>query len=242
MAIEGEQVVGDARLPGPLGRVLLAVLAVHRGPVSRHRIADLLWEGEPPPSYDRSLNPLLSKLRSALVEAGADRDLLASSSGAVELRRVADLWIDVEEATSALDHAEGALRRQEPREAWPPAAVATSIFRRPFLEGIDLGWVEEQRRVLHARLVRAFEATVDVWLALDDPAQAVVAAEQLLAVDPFRETSHARLIQAHLAQGNRAEALRAFGECERILRTELGVEPSAPVQAIYERALGTESR
>ena len=78
---------------------------------------------------------------------------------------------------------------------------------------------------------------MEVWLRLGDVGQLVVAARQLVAADPFRETSHERLIRAHLMAGNRAQALRAFAECERILRDGLGVEPSALVQRAYEEAL-----
>lgn len=167
---------------------------------------------------------------------------MISGSGSVELRRTADRWIDVVAATYALDQAEGALRRGEPGMAWPRAAVATSILRRSFLEGVDLDWVVDQRRVLHERLIRAYEAAADVWLAVDDPSQAVVATRQLLAADPFKETSHARLFRAHLATGNWAEALLAFRDCEKILAKELGVEPSPLVQAAFEEALGVRSQ
>ncbi|MFP3914371.1 MAG: BTAD domain-containing putative transcriptional regulator [Actinomycetota bacterium] len=238
MVIEGSAVVDEPDLPGSQGRVLLAALASSRGPVSRARLADILWEGDAPAGADRSLNPLLSKLRRALMAAGCDRGVLSSGSGAVELRRSADLWIDTEEATAALDGAEGALRREDPHGAWPRAAVATSILRRPFLEGVELAWVQQRRRLLHERHIRALEVACEVWIRLDDPGQAVVAARQLVEADPFRETSHARLIRAHRLAGNRAEALLAFSECARLLRDELGVEPSSPVQEAYEEALG----
>ena len=237
MAIEGTELVDESDLPGPLGRVLLASLALSRGPVSRVRLASIMWDGELPDQYERSLNPLLSKLRRRLVAAGGDNDLLVSGGGAVELRRTATVWIDIEEATRALDAAEGALRRDHPREAWPHAAVATSIFRRPFLEGIDLTWAGEQRRSLQGRLLRAHEVTVDVWMLLGDMAQAAVAGRQLVEADPFRETSHERLIRIHTPAGNRAAALLAFTDCERVLRDELGVEPSPLVQRAYEEAL-----
>ncbi|HEX2154824.1 MAG TPA: BTAD domain-containing putative transcriptional regulator [Acidimicrobiia bacterium] len=239
VAIEGPAaVVDEAALPGPLGRVLLALLAVDPGPVARSRVAQVLWDDDPPAAYERSLNPLLSKLRRALATAGADRELFVSGSGAVGIRRRAELWIDVNEATTALDAAEGALRRGRPHEAWPRAAVATSILGRPFLEGVDLRWVADQRRSLHDRLIRAHEAAADVWIQLDDPGQAVVAARRLVEADPFRETGYERLIRAHVLAGNRAEALRTFAECEATLRHELGVDPSPLVQAAYEEALG----
>jgi DNA-binding SARP family transcriptional activator len=240
MAIEGTQLVDEGDLPGPMGRVLLAALALGRGPVSRARLASILWDGEAPDQFDRSLNPLLSKLRRGLTSAGGEGDLLVSGGGAVELRRTSRVWIDIEEARRALDAAEGALRRDRPREAWPRAAVATSVFRRPFLEGIDLTWVAEQRRSLNSQLLRAHAVTVDVWMRLGDLGQAAVAAAQLVEVDPFLETSHERLIRIHTMAGNRAAALLAFAECERVLRDQLGVEPSGLVQRAYEDALALQ--
>lgn len=238
VALEGTTLVDESRFPGPMGRALLAVLGLSRGPVSRARLAEILWDGEPPADYDSSLNPLVSKIRKLLADAGADRDLVVASRGAVGLRRLSDVWIDIEDATASLDAAEGAMRRGSPEEAWPKAAVATSVFRRPFLEGVDLSWAEEQRRVLRERFIRGLEVATDVWLMREDPAQAVVAAVQLVDVDRFRETSHERLIRAHALAGNRAAALRAYADCERLLREELGVTPSSHVQDAYEQALG----
>lgn len=237
VALEGVTFVDESRFPGPLGRALISVLALERGPVARTRLAEILWNGEPPQAYDRSLNPLVSKVRHLLVEAGADRELLVASRGAVELRRLADVWIDIEEATTALDAAEGALRRDEPDLAWPNAAVATAVLRRPFLEGVDLVWADSQRRVLHERFVRGLEVATDVWMSRGDASQAVVAARQLIEADPFRETSYERLIRAEVLAGNRAAALRAYAECEKLLSEELGVQPSPHLQEAYEDAL-----
>lgn len=239
IAVEGSELVDEHRFPGPMGRALFALLSLHRGPVSRIRIADALWDGEPPDAYDTSLNPLISKLRRLLREAGADPSLLTATGGAVEMRRLAMVSIDIEEAVIALDAAEGALRRGEPEQAWPKAAVATSVLRRPFLEGIDLSWAEEQRRLLRDRFIRGLEVATDVWLLRKDSNQAVVAARQLVDADRLRETSHERLIRAQLLAGNRAAALRAYAACEELLRHELGVEPSPHVQRAYEDALAT---
>lgn len=237
VTLAGAQVVDEARFPGPMGRALLAVLALDRGPVARGRLADVLWDGEPPDAFNTSLNPLVSKLRRLFQEAGADPSTLTATGGAVELRRLTGVWIDIEEATRALDAAEGALRRGSPEEAWPKAAVATSVFRRPFLEGVDLIWAEAWRRELKERLIRGLEVATDVWILRADPKQAVVAARQLLNADRYRETSHRRLIRGHLMAGNRAAALRAYSQCEEVLREELGVEPSPLVQEVYEEAL-----
>jgi DNA-binding SARP family transcriptional activator len=47
-----------------------------------------------------------------------------------------------------------------------------------------------------------------------------------VAVEPLRESAHRALIGAHLAEGNRVEALRQLARLRHLLREELGVEPS----------------
>ena len=53
------------------------------------------------------------------------------------------------------------------------------------------------------------------------------------AAQPYRETAYQMLMRAHAATGNRAEALRAFDECRRLISEHLGVAPSAETEAVY---------
>jgi DNA-binding SARP family transcriptional activator len=39
------------------------------------------------------------------------------------------------------------------------------------------------------------------------------------------------------AQGNRANALLVYDELRHLLREEMGIDPSAPVQDVYQRLL-----
>ena len=58
-------------------------------------------------------------------------------------------------------------------------------------------------------------------------------AEQTIALAPFRETGYRRLMEAHVAAGNRAEALRVYERCRRLLADELGAYPSPETESIY---------
>ena len=233
--VEGATLMDEADLPGAQGRLLLALLACVPGPVSRSRLGETIWAGTGA-DRERSLRPLLSKLRAALASAGAG-EVLVAGSGAVELRRGSDVWIDVEHAVGRLDAAEGAHRRGLHREAWTHAAVASSILSRPFLPGVDNDWVEERKRAHTEMLVRAYSVIVDGWMAMGDPRQAVATASRLISIDPYRETSYARLIRAHASAGDPARAVRVYAELEARLRDDLGLVPSAAAQRAYEEAL-----
>ena len=51
----GDTLIDEASLPGHQGRLALAYLLVAHRPVSRDELADLLWRGEPPTSWEKGL-------------------------------------------------------------------------------------------------------------------------------------------------------------------------------------------
>ena len=61
---------------------------------------------------------------------------------------------------------------------------------------------------------------------------AVQAALAAVTLEPLRETAHAALIRAHLAGGNRWEALRQFRRCQDLLAAGLSVEPSEEIRQL----------
>ena len=73
-------------------------------------------------------------------------------------------------------------------------------------------------------------------------------AEEVVTLEPFRETAYRHLMQVHAAAGNPAEALRVYEHCRRFLADELGAYPSPETEAAYveilrvKRARPTEDR
>src|SRR5438445_9406484 len=68
VALESDGVViDDARFPGRQGRLLFAYLVAAQGrPVPRDELAEALWGDTPPPTWDKALTILVSKLRGLL--------------------------------------------------------------------------------------------------------------------------------------------------------------------------------
>ena len=241
LALEhGEKRLEQGDLPGRQGRLALAYLALSRTrPVPRDELVDALWPDAAPPSADSALSALISKLRAGLTKVGLDGSAtLEAAAGCYGLRLPAGAMVDVETAANSLDRGEGALRVGDLGRAWSRATVATAILRRPLLPGEDAPWVELRRNRLKDLLLRAYDCIVEVWLQRGDTTLAIATARTALEIAPFRESGHRRLMRAHAAAGDRAEALRVFEECRVLLRNELGVNPSAETQAIHRELLG----
>ena len=71
-------------------------------------------------------------------------------------------------------------------------------------------------------------------------AVAIQHAEEILEVEPYRETAYQELMRLHATMGNRAEALRVFVRCRNRLRSELGTTPSSETEGVW-RAIETRT-
>ncbi|HEX8085045.1 MAG TPA: AAA family ATPase [Solirubrobacteraceae bacterium] len=216
-------------------RLLFAFLVLHRRrPVRRDELVGAVWPGEGAPARaDELLSPLLSRLRKAL---GADalegrRDLT--------LRLPEGTVVDWEEVGAAIDAARAAAGRSAWGACLEAAGRAEEIAARGLLPGDEAPWIAERRAELAELRVEALELAAQAGAALGGEAasEAVAAARTAVELAPFRESCWARLIEALRAEGNPAEALRAFDDLRELLGEELGASPSWEVVALREALL-----
>jgi DNA-binding SARP family transcriptional activator len=171
-------------LPTRKSALLLAYLAMPAGAAHpRDRLADLLWPSSGQEQARGSLRHALAALRKVLGSDAIEgvRDMVKLQPGfvTVDLDAVANL-------------AEG---RAAPSLSGMPATGK-------FLDGIAtegdaLGeWLTFERTRSRALQQSALKRTVDTLSAAERHADAIAAAERLVALDPLREQSHRTLMQA----------------------------------------------
>jgi DNA-binding SARP family transcriptional activator len=180
------------------------------------------------------MSAILSKIRSLLQRRlpGAELDVLRRF-GRIQLDVPASTWIDIDVAASAIDEAEGHLRARRIQAAWAAANVAACIAREPVLAEQEGAWLEAVRARLCAVAARALRVLSDVSLVNSEGDLAVMHAQQLLDLDPLRETSYCQLMRVYAALGDRGAALRVYALCRERLVDELGTCPSAETEAVY---------
>ena len=240
----GDSVVEGRRFPGRLGRLAFAYLAVERDrPVPREELAETLWSGQPPATWEKGISVLMSRLRGLMTELGSDgRELLTNAFGCYQLRLPAGTWIDVVAMAEGTDAAEAALRDDRVAEAVDRATAAAELARREFLPGEEGAWVEARRDQQRRLLVRCLDCLSTAQLRLGGPRTAVVAAAEAVALEPYRESGYVLLMRAHAAVGDRAQALRVHEDCRRLLSDELGVDPSPETEAVHLQILRSRLR
>jgi DNA-binding SARP family transcriptional activator len=229
------EVAGRSReLRGRQSRLVLGYLLVQRGrPVRRDVLIDALRTEGTVPS-ESTLAPVLSRIRRAIgPEATIDgRDSLV-------LSLPEPVWVDVEAARDALARARAAALTPaagDPAATVRAAEEALALTDAELLIDLDAEWLGEPREALAALRVDAFEL-IAATARVVDPQRAEAAAREAVALAPFRESARLLLIEALRAQGNVAEALRAYEDVRTLLREELGAVPGLALVAVHGELL-----
>ena len=205
---------------------LLAFVALEsERPHSRARLAELLWGGSPEALARKSLRQALYSLRRALGDLGAG--CLEVQPSVVYFRPSPALWID-------------ALSLFQPATDLDSLRRAVSLCRGPLLDGLQVNdcpafeeWLFFQRDATEQRALVVREGLASALRAAGQLDEALVAAQQLLAQDPLRESAYRELMHIAAAQGSREGVAHQFRRCTDVLARELGVEPSAATSALY---------
>jgi DNA-binding SARP family transcriptional activator len=229
--------IGESDLSGNQARTAFAALVHERRPLHRDRLADIIWNGELPDTWSTSLNAIISKLRRQLSRAGLDgKAVIGATGGSYGVSLPSGAWVDTEDAIRRIDRADGAMRHGESAAALRDATVASSIFLRPFLGGVDGDWVAHVRRQLDDGLYRSYVVLATGWTQQGDHQLASSIAGRAIELDPIRETAYQLLMEAELARGDALAAMSAFDRCERVVRDEFGASPSTAMLELADRA------
>lgn len=236
----GDRLLRESKLGGPQGRFVLAYLITERKrAVAQSELAEALWSGSPPSSWTLALSAIVSKLRSRLGALGLDRTrIIGHAFGCYQFTAPAGTWIDVEAALAGVDAAEGALIAGSPGSAYGSSLIATTVLRRPFLAGDESAWADRRRAELASVLVRALDCRVEALLANAEFELALTHAREAVALEPYRESGYRRLMRVHRGMGDRAQAVRVYGELRALLERELGVQPSQETEDVYREIAG----
>lgn len=215
--------VGDdlVHLPVQCQRVL-ALLAVRGSPQNRSTVAGTLWQDVAEDRAKANLRNAVWRIQSA------SASVLRCTRTALEL-----------DATVPLDLTEAQRRAQQlvygPDDLLLPGAI--QVLERDLLPDWDEDWLSADRERQRQLRMHALEVLSAALCRGGRYPEAVSAALAAVSAEPLRESSQRALICAHLSEGNLSEAVRQLTSYRRLLDTELGVVPSAPLEAVVGAAL-----
>jgi DNA-binding SARP family transcriptional activator/TolB-like protein/Tfp pilus assembly protein PilF len=216
---------GDCRL-GKVpkkARALLAFLAAQADqPVTRERLADLLWPYQGSEQARHSLRNCLLELRKALGRS-TEPHLVADFATC----RIKDAIVDLD-----------AFERLSRSQHCSDLQAAAELYRGEFLADFDINsepfqeWLAAQRDRTLAMVCDVLHRLSTKQNAAGEHEVAIQSGRRLVMLDSLSEFGQRALIRAYAQAGRRGEALRQYKSCAETLKRELGVAPDVETQVL----------
>jgi DNA-binding SARP family transcriptional activator/predicted ATPase len=211
---------------------LLAYLVMHRdSPQSRQHLAFMFWP-------DASEAQARANLRKALYDL---RKILPSLEHFVQIEAQFLRWrnsvttiLDVDLFDASLTRAKQA---NQPQDAQAALEQAVALYTGDLLPTCYDDWLLLERERLRQHYVMALEQLISLLEQQRELPSALTYAQRLLHSDPLHESAYRLLMRLHVLNGDRATALRTYHTCVTLLQQELGADPSAETQQLYQRLL-----
>lgn len=232
--------IGDApiALHAARARSLLAFLLLQPGaPRPRDQIAYRFWPESTDAQARANLRKLLHQLRKTAPELS---HYLAIEPAAVGWRPGAPVASDVGHFEDALAQAETARAAGDSAGQRQSLEHAVEQYSGDLLPECYDDWIQPERERLRQAYGDALDELVHLLEAQSDYRSALHHARQLRRLHPLREGPYRQLMRLYSLSGDRASAVETFRQCQRLLRDELGVEPSAATRELYARIVATD--
>ncbi|MEO8661747.1 MAG: AAA family ATPase [Bryobacteraceae bacterium] len=217
---------------------LIAYLILHGdSPHPREHLAFMLWPTSSESQARTNLRQLLHHLKRAL-PAGCD--FLVSNHLSVRWRQGVDCTIDAVDFQAALTEVVAARLENNRQGEIQSLSTAAQLYEDDLLPALYDDWITPLRDDYRRRMSEALHRLSTLLEEQQDYAAAIPCAERLVAIDSLSESHHQLLIRLHAANNDRSSALRAYHQCMRVLRREMGVEPGPSTLELFERILKAE--
>lgn len=215
----------DTPLPGmgpgkPLAMLTYIVLS---GQAPRNELVALLWPEMPEDRARNAFRQTLHRLRGVL-----GHDLLRTDRDTVSIAPTTALWCDAIEFAAALG--------SDPERA-------ISLYRGPFLGGLDVGsnefeqWADAQRERMDVQHRAALAAAAELALEAgrsDSAAKHAAVLSRIAPLDPDAAVLEARILAG---SGRKPEAVSVLTQHAQRVEAEFGSKPATAVSSMLRRLL-----
>ena len=220
-----------ARIPSRPAISLLAFLILRRArPQTRDLLAGRFWPNLAESTARERLNNALWQIRKSGRAVGLE--LLESSADTIGISSSVHVAVDLDHFMHSLGAIERSEASQSPRTDELTRIVG--LYHGDLLSGYYDEWIEEERRPVRARYLRALARLVDLCEADGDEESALRHAETLVTKDPLSEEWHRKAIRLAFQVGGKDAAERQYDTCVRDL-ADSEIVPSPETRALIDR-------
>ncbi|GEL20253.1 hypothetical protein PA7_40900 [Pseudonocardia asaccharolytica DSM 44247 = NBRC 16224] len=201
--------------------------------VGAGRLIEAMWDGEPPATASRQLHNAIAAIRRSFTVA---KHIVVKDGPGYRLQ-VDPQDIDSHQFTTMIARASAAAAGGRTTMAIELLEAGLALWEGPALSGLNSPILDITAAKLEEKRLSATEQLLGLRLYGGDAAAVVPQLGELVSQNPLREETRRLLIIALYRSGRKADALNVYEKGRRLLRDEIGVDPSLNLRELYERIL-----
>jgi len=231
---------------------LLIYLVVKGGLHSREKLTALFWPESDEEQSRATLRSTLVYVRKTLGEMSnpamshllIEHDTIGfnfASDFDLDLNTLQKAW-QLARTSSGTPQGQGVHEEAVQHNVLPRLQQAVNVYRGDFLEGFYVGdapdfeeWVGTQREYWHRRMDAIFHRLSQVQFERGEISDAIDTTTRWISHDPFNELVYRRLMQLHVAAGDRTAAFQTYETCRAMLAKEFHARPAPETEELAER-------
>ncbi len=202
--------------------------------VPKDVLIEAFWGDEEFDAIEKNFHPTISHIRKALNSRQAfKQNFIVFRDGAYQLNPEFTYKIDTEDFVNFIAAAETAKKDKNNEEFRDNLTSAYNIYRGDFMEGLYEDWAEEQRPFYTEQFSRVLNGLAKLSVSEKRWADALKFANEILALDPYREDLHRLVMKVLAAQSKPAAVKKHYDDMLELLKQELGIEPSTETKRVF---------
>lgn len=215
-------------------KLLVVLLLEPDRVVTADRLIEAVWDDRPPATVRRQLHNAVSGLRRSF---GSAKSMILKDGPGYRLD-VPPQDVDAHRFVSLVGQATAAAAEKQSAQAINLLEQGLTLWKGPALSGLNGSVLDIIAASLEEKRLGATEQLLELRLRSGEPGGVLVPQlGVLVSQNPLREETRRLLMLALLASGRKADALTAYEQGRRLLRAEMGVEPSLELRRLYEQIL-----
>jgi DNA-binding SARP family transcriptional activator len=209
---------------------LLAFIRMHdHDPILREQLAYAFW---PDSAEAQALNNLRKALHLLRQKLPYFDQFIQVDAKTVQWQRTSESWLDASEFQRVFSLLEPGVALDA--DNIQQLIQAAGLYQGDLLPHCYDDWIIPHREQLHERFTVMLALLMKVTQQSGDYPAAIRYATERIRQDRLNESTYLDLMRLHLKVGNPGGALQAYQACVAALRSELGVEPTAAIQALRD--------
>ncbi|NUM46555.1 MAG: hypothetical protein HUU38_17765 [Anaerolineales bacterium] len=233
---------GQFRTDKERGLLTFLICEAHR-PHRREILGELFWPEREEGVARTNLRQAILGLRRAIGNSSYPENIFHITNEFIQLNPGGPVWLDADAFSAHLKFAQSHPHRE--LEACSLCIQhleeAVRLYRGSFLETVFVEsqpfqeWMVFKREAFFRDLMSALQTLTSAYEKQADYETARTYALKHVSLYPLEERAHQQLMRLFALSDQRTAALEQYQTCKKLLFEELGVEPGAQTQLLYEQ-------